>query len=87
MAGSLDTGELSMLVSLLTLEIGRQGDSSYCQRLVAIRDKLLGILASRRAVSGNGDLPQFREYARKRYPVELDEDVVTMVEDIIEMRT
>lgn len=27
------------------------------------------------------DLPDFREYARKRYPAELDEDLVTMVEE------
>ena len=81
----LERGELSLLVSLLTLEIGRQGSSSYCQRLTAMRDKLLAGLAEK-APSGDGDLPDFREYARKRYPAELDEDLVTMVEDLIQMR-
>ena len=30
--------------------------------------------------------PEFREYARKKYPTELDEDLVTMIEDLIERR-
>ena len=30
--------------------------------------------------------PEFREYARKKYPNELDEDMVTMIEDLIERR-
>ncbi len=30
--------------------------------------------------------PEFREYARKKYPKELDEDLVTMIEDLIERR-
>ncbi len=30
------------------------------------------------------DLPEFREYARKKYRDELDEDLVTMIEDLIE---
>jgi len=81
----LEKGELSLLVSLLTLEIGKQGSSSYRQRLILIRDKLLAGLAEKDP-SGNGDLPDFREYARKRYPAELDEDLVTMVEDLIQMR-
>lgn len=85
MSARLEKGELSLLVSLLTLEIGKQGSSSYRQRLILIRDKLLAGLAEKDP-SGNGDLPDFREYARKRYPAELDEDLVTMVEDLIQMR-
>ncbi len=85
MAVRLEKGELSLLVSLLTLEIGKQGSPSYCQRLTAMRDKLLAGLAEK-DTPGNGDLPDFREYARKRYPAELDEDLVTMVEDLIQMR-
>jgi len=81
----LERGELSLLVSLLTLEIGRQKSSSYRQRLTAIRDKLLSDLAEEEP-PGDGDLPDFREYARKRYPAELDEDLVTMVEDLMQMR-
>jgi len=32
------------------------------------------------------DLPDFREYARKKYPNELDEDIITMIENLIERR-
>jgi transcriptional regulator with XRE-family HTH domain len=31
-------------------------------------------------------LPEFREYAIKKYPEELDEDVITMIEELIERR-
>lgn len=30
------------------------------------------------------ELPQFREYARRKYREELDEDLITMIEDLIE---
>ena len=30
--------------------------------------------------------PEFREYARLKYPEELDEDIIIMVEDLIERR-
>ena len=30
--------------------------------------------------------PEFREYARKKYPKELDEDLITMIEDLIERK-
>lgn len=36
-----ERGELSVLISLLALEITKQGSSGYRQRLTAIRDKLL----------------------------------------------
>lgn len=29
------------------------------------------------------NLPEFREYATRRYPNELDEDIITMIEDLI----
>lgn len=32
------------------------------------------------------DLPEFREYAGLRYPNELDEDIVAMIEDLIRRR-
>ncbi len=32
------------------------------------------------------DWPEFREYARGKYPKELDEDLITMIEDLIERR-
>lgn len=30
--------------------------------------------------------PEFREYARRKYPTELDEDIITVIEDLIEHR-
>ena len=30
--------------------------------------------------------PEFRDYAQQKYPNELDEDVITMIEDLIERR-
>jgi len=32
------------------------------------------------------DWPEFREYAKTKYPKELDEDLITMIEDLIERR-
>jgi len=32
------------------------------------------------------DWPEFREYAMKKYPNILDEDIITMIEDLIERR-
>lgn len=30
--------------------------------------------------------PEFRQYARQKYPQELDEDIITMIEDLIERK-
>ena len=38
------------------------------------------------AKTGSPEWPEFREYARKKYPKELDEDLITMIEDLIERR-
>ena len=38
------------------------------------------------AETGSPQWPEFREYARKKYPNELDEDLITMIEDLIERR-
>ncbi|MCH8864308.1 MAG: helix-turn-helix transcriptional regulator [Chloroflexi bacterium] len=38
------------------------------------------------AEKGPDEWPEFREYARQKYPDELDEDMVTMIEDLIERR-
>jgi len=32
------------------------------------------------------DWPEFREYARNKYPNELDEDLISLIEDLIERR-
>jgi len=39
-----------------------------------------------RAKVKSSDWPEFREYARQKYPDELDEDLITMIEDLIERR-
>ena len=36
--------------------------------------------------AGPPEWPEFREYARQKYPAELDEDLITMIEDLIERR-
>ncbi len=36
--------------------------------------------------AGAAQWPEFREYARLKYPQELDEDVIAMIEDLIERR-
>jgi hypothetical protein len=89
----LEKGEVSLLISLLTLESGKErgGDdsiSNYGQRLIAMRDKLLTMLAEKKDLSRacDGDLPEFREYARRKHEKELDEDLITMFEDLVEMR-
>ncbi len=34
----------------------------------------------------SSEWPEFRQYAQMKYPAELDEDLVTMIEDLIERR-
>ncbi len=89
----VERSEISMLISLVVLEIERCGEannetSSYHTRLTEIQKKLLTMLASMDNPSNpnDGDLPEFREYARIKYGTELNEDLITMVEDLIEMR-
>jgi len=38
------------------------------------------------AEKGPPEWPEFREYARGKYPAELDDDLITMIEDLIERR-
>lgn len=38
------------------------------------------------AEATSAEWPEFRDYARKKYPDELDEDLITMIEDLIERR-
>jgi len=38
------------------------------------------------ARSVSAEWPEFREYAHQKYPHELDEDIITMIEDFIERR-
>ncbi|GAH86869.1 unnamed protein product, partial [marine sediment metagenome] len=41
---------------------------------------ILSILKS--MAQAKTELPEFRDYARRKYP-ELDEDIITMIEDIL----
>jgi transcriptional regulator with XRE-family HTH domain len=51
-------------------------------------EKVLAIVGHLPAVAevGSPEWPEFREYARQKYPNELDEDLITMIEDLIERR-
>jgi transcriptional regulator with XRE-family HTH domain len=51
-------------------------------------EKVLSIVGHMPALAKTGppEWPEFREYARQKYPNELDEDLVTMIEDLIERR-
>jgi transcriptional regulator with XRE-family HTH domain len=37
-------------------------------------------------VKSPAEWPEFREYAQQKYPKELDDDLITMIEDVIERR-
>jgi transcriptional regulator with XRE-family HTH domain len=51
-------------------------------------EKVLSIVGHLPSIAeiGYADWPEFREYARQKYPNELDEDLITMIEDLIERR-
>jgi len=51
-------------------------------------EKVLSIVGHlpRVAETAPPEWPEFREYARQKYPDELDEDLITMIEDLIERR-
>jgi len=51
-------------------------------------EKILSIVGHlpKVAETAPSEWPEFREYARQMYPDELDEDMVTMIEDLIERR-
>lgn len=63
-----------------------------CQRLSEYSgvplEKILSIFGHLPMVSEKGPLewPEFREYARQKYPNELDEDLISLIEDLIERR-
>jgi len=63
-----------------------------CQRLAEYcgvpLEKVLSVVGHipRVAETRPTEWPEFREYARKKYPKELDEDLITMIEDLIERR-
>jgi len=51
------------------------------EKILSIAGHLSGI-----AEAGPAEWPEFREYARKKYPDEVDEGLITMIEDLIERR-
>ena len=63
-----------------------------CQRLAEYSGVSLGKVLSivghlpRVAETAPPEWPEFREYAQQKYPDELDEDLITMIEDLIERR-
>ena len=63
-----------------------------CKRLAEYSsvplEKILSIVGHlpRMAEKGPPEWPEFREYARQKYPAELDGDLITMIEDLIERR-
>jgi len=76
----LEKSEVATLISLVTSEIERCSEpkgeaSSYPYRLIGIRKKLLTMLIDGGHSSG------FHEYARRKYRAELNEDLITMIED------
>ncbi len=50
--------------------------------------KILAIIGHLPEMNGglSEEWPEFREYAREKYPTELNEDVITMIEDLIERK-
>lgn len=67
-------------------------NTGSCRRLAEYSgvpvENILSIVGHISRVSEKRDVewPEFREYARKMYPEELDEDLITMIEDLIERR-
>jgi transcriptional regulator with XRE-family HTH domain len=67
-------------------------NTSSCQRLADYSgvpvQKILAIVGHLPRVAERpvAEWPEFREYAQHKYPAELDEDLITMIEDLIERR-
>ena len=63
-----------------------------CQKLAeysgVLLEKILSIVGHLPVVAETAPAkwPEFREYAQQKYPNELDEDLITMIEDLIERR-
>ena len=67
-------------------------NTKSCHRLAEYSgvpiEKVLSIAGHLPKIAGKDplDWPEFRDYARIKYPNELDEDLITMIEDLIERR-
>jgi len=68
-----------------------QPSARSCQKLAEYSGTPLATLLSHIGVVPTAEVetphwPEFREYAHRMYPDELDEDLITMIEDLIERR-
>lgn len=67
-------------------------NASSCHRLAEYSgvpvEKVFSVVGylSRVAERPSAEWPEFREYANQKYPNLLDEDLITMIEDLIERR-
>jgi transcriptional regulator with XRE-family HTH domain len=67
-------------------------NTSSCQKLADYSgvpvENILSLVGhiTRVSETKNTEWPEFREYAKLKYPQELDEDLITMIEDLIERR-
>jgi len=95
MTVELSKKSIAVLISLVNHEIkrlnGRKDISSFYSEadncsLMEIRNKLLLMLrdAALHSSCSYAELPEFRQYAQRKYRAELDEDLITMIEDLIE---
>jgi transcriptional regulator with XRE-family HTH domain len=63
-----------------------------CQKLAAYAgvplERVLSLAGHLPSLPNKGprEWPEFREYAQRKYPNVLDEDLITMIEDLIERR-
>ncbi len=63
-----------------------------CQKLAEYSgvpiEKILSLTEHLPRISerASAEWPEFREYVYQKYPTELDEDLITMIEDLIERR-
>jgi transcriptional regulator with XRE-family HTH domain len=66
--------------------------TSSCRRLAEYSgipvEKILSVTGHMPGIPEKplAEWPEFREYAHHKYPNELDEDLITMIEDLIERR-
>ena len=67
-------------------------NTKSCQKLAEYSgvplEKVLSIVGHLPGIAEikHSDWPEFREYAQHKYPDELDEDLITVIEDLIERR-
>jgi transcriptional regulator with XRE-family HTH domain len=65
---------------------------SSCRKLAEYSgvsvDKILGFVGHLTGIveRSTAEWPEFREYVKIKYPAELDEDMIVMIEDLIERR-